>query len=258
MGSRKLWIIIFLVFAGLQLTACNQESKGGSKIPPVKVEEIKGSEFKRVILTQKAAERLDIQTALVHNEEIVRTRTVGGSVVDLPVGSGLPVVTGTTSSAMWVNVRLAESDLNQVDQDKPAEILDIDDQEAEGVMAEPDESPGFDDPEDTTEEGTESLYYRVDNPKEFLTPGGSVLVNLTLTSNVAQKKTLPYDAVIYGVNGETWVYTNPEPLVYIREPITIDYIEDNQAVLLKGPAVGTKVVTVGVAELFGAETGVSK
>jgi len=64
--------------------------------------------------------------------------------------------------------------------------------------------------------------------------------------------------VLYGVHGETWVYTNPEPLVFIREPIVIDYIEGDLAVLSEGPEAGTAIVTVGAAELFGTETGVSK
>jgi hypothetical protein len=61
---------------------------------------------------------------------------------------------------------------------------------------------------------------------------------------------------MYGPHGETWVYTNPEPLTFIREPIAIDYIDGDQVVLSDGPSPGTKVVTVAVAELYGTETGV--
>jgi hypothetical protein len=69
---------------------------------------------------------------------------------------------------------------------------------------------------------------------------------------------VPYAAVIYGLSGETWVYTTSEPLTYSRAPITIDYIDGDMAVLLDGPAVGTEVVTVAVAELYGTDTGVGK
>jgi hypothetical protein len=69
---------------------------------------------------------------------------------------------------------------------------------------------------------------------------------------------IPYSALIYGLHGETWAYYSPEPLSYVREPITVDYIEGDIVVLLEGPAVGTEVVTVGVAELYGTETGVGK
>jgi hypothetical protein len=69
---------------------------------------------------------------------------------------------------------------------------------------------------------------------------------------------VPYSAVMYGLDGETWVYTNPEPLVYIRESIVIDYIDGDLVALVEGPEVGTPVVTVGSALLYGAEVGVSK
>ena len=41
-----------------------------------------------------------------------------------------------------------------------------------------------------------------------------------------------------------------------QQPITIDYSDGAQTVLKDGPAAGTQVVSVGAAELYGAETGV--
>jgi hypothetical protein len=73
-----------------------------------------------------------------------------------------------------------------------------------------------------------------------------------------ERLVVPYAAVIYGLNGETWVYTNIEPLTFRRESITVDYIEGDMAVLLDGPPAGTEVVTVAVAELYGADTGVGQ
>ena len=70
--------------------------------------------------------------------------------------------------------------------------------------------------------------------------------------------TIPYGAVIYDINGATWTYVNPEPLTYHRVQITVDYIEDDTAYLLDGPEIGTAVAYVGVAELYGADTGVGK
>jgi hypothetical protein len=46
------------------------------------------------------------------------------------------------------------------------------------------------------------------------------------------------------------------PNTYAREPITVDFIEGDRAVLTAGPAAGTVIVTVGAAELYGTETGV--
>jgi hypothetical protein len=64
---------------------------------------------------------------------------------------------------------------------------------------------------------------------------------------------MPYAAVLYDPNGDTWAYTNPVPLVFVRSSITVVTIEGNRAVLSAGPSAGTQVVTVGAAELLGTE-----
>ena len=73
-----------------------------------------------------------------------------------------------------------------------------------------------------------------------------------------QRIVIPYSAVVYDLRGDTWAYVSPEPLVFVRHRIRVDYIEGDLAVLLDGPPLGTSVVTVGVAELFGIELGVGK
>lgn len=68
--------------------------------------------------------------------------------------------------------------------------------------------------------------------------------------------TIPYAAIIYDAQGATWSYVNTEPLVYKRAQITVDEIDGDIAVLSAGPPAGTSVVTIGAAELYGAEIGV--
>jgi hypothetical protein len=72
----------------------------------------------------------------------------------------------------------------------------------------------------------------------------------------AARRVVPYSAVLYDAKGDTWVYTNPAPLTYVRERVTVDRIQGDQAVLTDGPPEGTPVVTVGAAELYGTEFGV--
>lgn len=72
------------------------------------------------------------------------------------------------------------------------------------------------------------------------------------------RKVVPYASIIYDLNGETWVYTSAEPLVFIRHMVTLDYIEADLAILTDGPPTDTEIVTVGVAELYGVDTGVGK
>jgi hypothetical protein len=67
------------------------------------------------------------------------------------------------------------------------------------------------------------------------------------------RKVVPYSAVLYDATGKAYAYASPQPLVYLRVPLEIDYIEGDLAVLNDGPPVGTAVVTVGAPELLGTE-----
>ena len=140
------WIVLILIVTGLQLSACAPKATKVESVPPSVLEPIEGSDIQRVILTEKAAERLDIQTSAVRDEQV----------------------------------------------------------------------------------------------------------------NGSKRKVVPYAAVIYDLEGATWLYTSPAPLTFVRESITVDFIEGDRAVLTNGPSSGTEVVVVGVSELYGTETGVSK
>lgn len=65
--------------------------------------------------------------------------------------------------------------------------------------------------------------------------------------------TVPYSALLYDTEGRTWVYTSPEARSFVREEVVVEYIEGDVAVLNRGPAAGTVVASVGVAELYGTE-----
>jgi hypothetical protein len=65
---------------------------------------------------------------------------------------------------------------------------------------------------------------------------------------------VPYDAVYIDAHGGFWVYTNPEPLVFVRAPIDIVHETSSRAFLADGPPAGTRVVTVGAPELYESET----
>lgn len=69
---------------------------------------------------------------------------------------------------------------------------------------------------------------------------------------------VPYSAVIYDIEGNTWIYTNPAPLTFVRQPVVVDHIEGDTVFLAESLPSELNVVTVGVAELYGTETGVSK
>ena len=72
----------------------------------------------------------------------------------------------------------------------------------------------------------------------------------------AVRKVVDYSALIYDAEGNAFVYTNPEPLTFVRQPITVESIDGDRVIFSDGPAAGTAVVTVGVPELFGIDAGV--
>ena len=132
------WLLVVVVFAGLLLSACGAKTAAPEKIVPSKLEPIEGTDLSKVILTEKAAERIGVETVSASGTEV------------------------------------------------------------------------------------------------------------------------PYAAVIYDIEGNTWIYTNPEPLTFVREPIVIDHIDGDTAFLAESLPGELNVVTMGVIEIYGTETGVSK
>lgn len=112
--------------------------------------------------------------------------------------------------------------------------------------------------ETTTEEG----------PAQVEHLNGAEPTRITLTEDAAKRLdiqtvavrgdggqiVIPYAAILYDTEGNTWVYTNSEPLIFVRSPITVDHIKGDEAFLSAGPASGSTVVTVGATELFGSES----
>ena len=130
--------LVTMIFAGLLLSACGGGTKAPDKISPSKLEPIEGTDLSKVILTEKAAERIGVETVATSGMEV------------------------------------------------------------------------------------------------------------------------PYAAVVYDIEGNTWIYTNPEPLTFVRQPIVIDHIDGDTAFLAESLPGDLSVVTVGVIEIYGTETGVSK
>jgi hypothetical protein len=176
MQHGKQCLLVILIIASLQLSACTKKSETSSKVPPVKVEKIEGSALKSLTLTPKAAERLGIKTVPAREEPAAQLRPARADIV---AASG----TGT---------------------------------------------------------------------------GQPALRTVSNTTDTSLVKVVPYEAVLYDEKGATWVYTNPSPLTFVRQAIQIDYIQGGLAVLSDGPPLGTALVIVGAAELFGAETGIGK
>jgi hypothetical protein len=74
-----------------------------------------------------------------------------------------------------------------------------------------------------------------------------------VAGRVTSSIVVPYAAVIYDGDGTSWAYAEIAPRVFLRKPISVAEVQGNVAVLSKGPADGTAVVTVGAPLLLGAE-----
>ena len=237
MKLRRRWtLLVLVIIASLQLSACGPgpgAQAGEAKEEPFHME------GDNLMLTERAAQRLDIQTTTLREEQVVRLRTTGGEVVTLEGGVG-------------VRVRLHKDDVDKIAKDQPAALL-----LAGGapVRVNPVQSPSNN--ANRTEAATNAeLYYLVDGANQSLAPGQRVRLELVLSGTAAQRKIIPYSAILYDVHGDTWVYTSPKPLTYTRQRIVVDYIEGDLAMLTEGPPANTTIVTVGASELFGAESGV--
>ncbi len=96
---------------------------------------------------------------------------------------------------------------------------------------------------------------------------GSDVKQVTFTSDAASRVGLesaatrldgagtvvPYASLIFDGHGVPWVYEISDELTFQRTPVVIDRIEGDTVWLSEGPRPGTRVVTVGATEVYGAE-----
>jgi hypothetical protein len=81
-------------------------------------------------------------------------------------------------------------------------------------------------------------------------------VQLATVSAAGGRRAIPYAALIYDDEGDTYTYVSSKPLEYLRTPIEVARISGDRVLLEHGPPAGTRVVTVGAAEVYSAEFGV--
>lgn len=152
---------------------------------------------------------------------------------------------------VWVLVTLSPAEWERLAKDKPARLLPLATREksAKGLLAEP---SGMEPLEDH-KRSMLSLYYKVPGTDHGLAINNRMRVELQISGSEEAQKTVPYSSVYYDGKGKAWVYVNPKPLTYERQPIAVERVVGDLALLSEGPPVGTPVVTVGAALLYGAE-----
>ena len=231
---------VVLLSASLLIASCAKAPDAAPDVAAT-LEASDGTGIARVILTADAAERLGIETVPVRSEEVVRTHRFGAEVVDRPAGTAI-------GSDWWVQVDLTEGELETIDLALPGLVFALDDEPgSSGLTARP-AQPGS-----GRSSASDGVLYAVKGGTR-LSPGTRVLIELSQAGT--ERLIVPYSSVVYDPQGQTWTYTNPEPLVFTRVRISIEYVAGDEAILSDGPPPGTNVVTVGTAELSGFENGI--
>jgi multidrug efflux pump subunit AcrA (membrane-fusion protein) len=88
------WTAAFLMVSGLLLSSCQTVEEEVTRDSPATIEPIEGTDLVRVILTEKAVERLDMQTATVRNAG--KAGKAGESKLVIPYASVFYGPTGDT------------------------------------------------------------------------------------------------------------------------------------------------------------------
>jgi hypothetical protein len=71
------------------------------------------------------------------------------------------------------------------------------------------------------------------------------------------RRVVPYESLIYDGQGTPYVYARTGgPLSFVRAEVAVERVEGDRVLLRDGPPAGTKVVTVGASEVYGAELGI--
>ena len=117
-----------LIIGSFQLAACRPTPVSSQKVEPAHLESVEGSDLKRIVLTEMAAERIGLQTEELTEEPMVRTRRVGGEVIAL---------TDSNPGEILVRVSLYEGDLSKVDRSESTLITSLTDNEAPALTAQP-------------------------------------------------------------------------------------------------------------------------
>lgn len=174
------------------------------------------------------------------------------AVSDQLVSAGNPIIEISTLTSLWVRVPIPAGDLDSIDQKADAKIQPLSATSATaGLIAKPINAPPTADPLTSSTH----LYYTIQNDQPVLRPMQRVSVTLNTHNKSIKALMLPWSAVVFDINGGSWVYTQQSKNLYARKRVFLDHVSGNQAIISEGPDEGSKVVVNGALELFGVETG---
>lgn len=237
---------VVLLLAGATYPVWGEsEMQGASRVDP-----IEGSDLHHVILSDHAATRLGILTDVVTGREITQSYRILGATVAAPYPDALmPLldVEGPMPATVIHVVRTTEASSLAVGQVASVRLTGRSG-ESGNLTARLIAIIASDIPDEPAD-----LYFAVDPGVPGLEPQQQVLVEFTTTQ--PQRKAIQTAALLYDAAGGAWVFICPEPLVYMRQQVNVDFVQRDWAILAEGPPEGTLVVTGGAMLLLGTEFG---
>ncbi len=180
-----------------------------------------------------------------------------GILRSLEVGNGQMVAGGTPLAEIarldpvWVRTPVYAGDLSSLERRAPAVVQPINARDPRGGRrAVPVEAPPTADPFAATTD----LYFELANADLSLRPGQKVSVTVSMRGK-GECLQVPYAALLYDINGGTWMYEQIEPHVFSRRRVLVEAIQGDTVCIAQGLQPGVLVVTDAAAELFGTEFG---
>lgn len=170
------------------------------------------------------------------------------------VAAGAPLFEIINTESLWLRVPVYAGELDEISQQEPAMLMELDGRHpAESVSAQPLELP----PTSAPLAAAVDIYFEIRNPDDKFRPGQRMTARLNLKGH-GERSVLPWSAVIHDIYGGQWVYEQISERKFVRRRVEVEWVQGDQAVLRRGPVVGTKLVTAGAAELSGTEFGFAK
>jgi cobalt-zinc-cadmium efflux system membrane fusion protein len=170
------------------------------------------------------------------------------------VAASAPLVDLVRIDTAWVRVPIYAGESADIDVSAPARVLRLGEPEtSDGLLANPIPAP----PSADATAAAVDLYYSFSNREQRFRPGERVSIRLPRRGR-GEALVVPKAALLHDAYGGTWVYVATELRKFSRHRVIVVDVVGDLAILSRGPAQGTRVVTDGAAELFGTEFGTGK
>jgi cobalt-zinc-cadmium efflux system membrane fusion protein len=190
--------------------------------------------------------------------EIAITAPIGGLLQTLTAAPGqtvaaaAPLFTVSQVDTVWIRVPVYAGDATTIDAQQPAAVSTLGEAAAPRIARRITAPPSAD-----PSTASVNVFYELPSGTPPLRPGERVLVQLPLGSGESGL-VIPDSATVYDVHGDTWIYQDLGDHRFMRRRIEVARHAGRHVVVSRGLTAGTRVVTSGVAELFGTEFGAGK